>query len=93
MTLPTNEGLGKDERKQPTDAYIEAAKLTATFLNGLAVGLAVVGGVAPIFNAIYATEYVAVEAWMRALIGSVCFVVAVAIHSIARSYLKRELRK
>ncbi|MBP0614503.1 hypothetical protein [Jiella mangrovi] len=93
MTLPTNEGLRKDRPKQPVDADIEAAKLTATFLNGLAVGLAIVGGVAPILNAIYTTERVPVEAWMRAVIGSVCFVVAVTIHLIATSYLKRELRK
>ncbi len=92
MTLPTNEGLDREGRKQLPDADVEAAKLTGTFLNGLAVGIAVVGGIAPIFNAIYATENASVEAWMRALIGSVCFVVAVAIHFIARSYLKKELR-
>lgn len=34
----------------------ERAKLMATYLNGLAVGLFIVGGVAPIFTYIFATE-------------------------------------
>ena len=93
MTLPRNEGLEPLSRASATDADREVAKVTATFLNGLAVGLAVVGGVAPALNAIYATEEPQIEGWVRGLISLICLIVAGAIHSATRAYLRRELRK
>ncbi|NDW06458.1 hypothetical protein [Jiella pacifica] len=93
MTLPTNEGLEKEGRKQPTDADIEAAKLTATFLNGLAVSLSAVGAFAPIFHSMYVAGEFPVAGWQLGLVSVVCFAVSVALHLCGRSYLTRELRK
>ena len=93
MTLPTNEGLGKGERKQPVDAEVEATKLTATFLNGVAVSLAAVGSFAPIFNAMYAARDAPIETAKLGAVSTICFLLSAAIHWIARAYIKRELRK
>ena len=94
MTLPTNKGLGVPKnRDNAADADREVAKLTATFLNGLAVGLAVVGGVAPILNSFFVAQPPSGEGWVRALISIVCFVASGAINSGTRTYLRRELRK
>lgn len=64
----------------------EQTKLTATFLNGLAVALFAVGGLAPLFSAIYGTSG---GGW-RVIVGAVsCFAAALALHLAARTVLRR----
>lgn len=93
MTLPTNEGLGPVLSLRSGEAKREAAKLTATYVNGVAIGLALVGGVAPVFNAVYFTKDLPITWWQLVLISFTCLIVSTAIHLAARRYLERELRK
>lgn len=93
MTLPTNEGLRPVLPHGTGEARREAAKLSAAYVNGVAIGLALVGGVAPLFNAVYFTKELPIAWWQLGLISFTCLIVSAAIHLAARRYLERELRK
>ena len=68
------------DRKSPQD---ETAKLTATYVNGMAIGMVVVGGVAPFIN-------VAISGYplssIRSLLasGMICIGLSAALHSMAQ---------
>ena len=66
----------------------EQAKLTATYVNGLAIAVFAVGGLAPVFSALYAAGPLAVPLWAVILIGIVCFATSAALHWVARRSLK-----
>ncbi|MCW4116801.1 hypothetical protein NPA31_017720 [Aurantimonas sp. MSK8Z-1] len=70
----------------------ELAKLTATFVNSIAAGLAVVGGVGPVVNALNLTSTATDLVWL--LVAScLCVGAALSPQLGARAYLRRELRK
>ncbi|WAP71007.1 hypothetical protein [Jiella pelagia] len=93
MTLPTNEGLSSISPRRSEETTREVAKFTATYVNGVAIGLALVGGLAPLFNAVYFTKELPIAWWQLVLISFICLMVSVAIHLAARRYLERELEK
>ncbi|MBO0663527.1 hypothetical protein LQ948_12860 [Jiella sp. MQZ9-1] len=93
MVLPTEDDLSPVAPPGDKEADREVAKLTAAFLNGLAVGLAIVGGVAPIFNSMYAARKSSFSWWQLASISIVCLIASAAIHLATRAYLRRELRR
>ncbi|MDO5613625.1 MAG: hypothetical protein Q4G14_10355 [Paracoccus sp. (in: a-proteobacteria)] len=63
----------------------ERTKLTATFINGLAIAIFAVGGLAPLFSAAYGTS----NAGWRLAVGSLaCFAGSAALHLLARRILK-----
>lgn len=64
----------------------ERTKLTASYLNGLAIAIFAVGGLAPFFSYLYVPNG-AKPTWLIALLGSVCIVISGALHLIARSRL------
>jgi hypothetical protein len=66
----------------------ELAKLSATYVNGLAIAVFAVGGLAPIFTNLYATNPTAASAWIIAGISGVCFAASLSLHLIARKFLK-----
>jgi hypothetical protein len=66
----------------------ELAKLSATYVNGLAIALFAVGGLAPIFTNIYGTTPSAAPAWIMGGISVVCFVASLTLHLVARKFLK-----
>jgi hypothetical protein len=51
----------------------EQAKLTATYVNGLAIAIFAVGGLAPLFSNLYAAGPASVSGWAIVLVSSVCF--------------------
>ena len=64
----------------------EQLQLTATYLNGIGVGLLVVGGVSPLFTILrQSTGSIALVAGFIAL----CLSVSVALHFTARALLGR----
>lgn len=66
----------------------ERAKLTATYVNGVAVGFSIIGGVAPIFSFIFASETTR-PTLTTLLIGMlICQTVSAALHLVARRTLK-----
>ena len=74
----------------------EKAKLSATYINGLAItifavgGLAfAVGGLAPLFSSLYSGTPAPLPAWAIAAISTVCFLGSAALHFVARSILDR----
>ena len=70
-----------------TEGEKERLKLTANFLNILAAGTMVTGGVAPAVGALFGTIDVGYAA---VVLGSIiCFAFGIALHSFARSLLKR----
>lgn len=71
----------------PRDILVrnEQAKLTATYLNGLAVGLAAVGGIAPWIGAAQAGG----ASVVLAVVTTGCTVVSVALRLGARRVLRR----
>lgn len=73
------------DRKSPRE---EIAKLTATYVNGMAIGIAVVGGIAPSINVILAggASLSAVVALPLLTVG--CTAVSIGIHLIVRRYLQ-----
>ena len=65
----------------------EQTKLTATYLNGLAIALFAVGGLAPVFS--YAFGSIAGQHWWAVALGAViCLGVSVALHLMARYVLR-----
>lgn len=63
----------------------EQTKLTATFLNGLAIAIFAVGGLAPLFSNLYNPAGIPALVY---LVGAVCFVASVVLHWTARQVLK-----
>ena len=78
------------DRKSPRD---ETAKLTATFVNGIAIGITVVGSIAPLVNAMGYGGYPAASTASLILSGSGCLILSFALHLSARYFLKRELSR
>lgn len=76
-----------------SEADKESAKLTATYVNGFAIAVAAIGGLAPIINAVYATEPMLLEPWQIAGVSIGCFVASAVLHIAAKCYLKRELSR
>jgi hypothetical protein len=68
----------------------EQTKLTATYLNGLAMGVFLVGGLAPIFSSFYAPSGSAMSMPVGVMIAvsAVCFLLSAALHFMARQVLK-----
>ncbi len=65
----------------------ERLKLFATYLNGLAVALFAVGGLAPLFSALYGSAANA-SALFVALVSVICFLVSAALHYAGSLVLK-----
>jgi len=65
----------------------EQAKLTATYLNGLAIALFAVGGLAPVFSGIYSGTIT--DGHTLAIGSGSCFVASIALHFVARMILRR----
>ena len=65
----------------------ERLKLTATFLNGLAIAMFAVGGLAPVTQAMRSMSLLPGEWWRTALVGCVCIVFAGVLHWTARAVL------
>ena len=65
----------------------EQAKLTATYLNGLAIALFALGIFAPLFSSLYSgvISATAVKLFISVV---VCFCVSIALHFLARRTLK-----
>lgn len=70
----------------------EQTKLRATYLNGLAIAVFAVGGLAPAFNALYATAPGRMPDWGVATLSLACLLISTAIHLAAMRVL-RELRE
>jgi hypothetical protein len=65
----------------------EQTKLTATYLNGLAIALFAVGGLAPVFS--YAFSSTAGQPlWAVAVVAMICLIVSAVLHLIARRFLR-----
>lgn len=63
----------------------EQTKLTATFLNGIAIAVFAVGGLAPVFSSLYGDR--GPSAFLL-LMSAVCFATALALHYGARLVLR-----
>jgi Na+-transporting NADH:ubiquinone oxidoreductase subunit NqrB len=68
-----------------TTIHNERVKLTATLLNGLAIAIFAVGGLAPGFTMLYGDRQVTLPLVLGIL---VCFLVAPALHYWARRSMK-----
>jgi hypothetical protein len=67
----------------------ERVKITATFLNGIAIAIFIIGTFAPAIQVARATD-VPVDNWARTVvIGVVCIAAAGALHFTARAILGR----
>jgi hypothetical protein len=66
----------------------EQAKLTATYVNGLAIAVFAVGGLAPLFSILYSDRPAATPFWSVVAISLVCFVASGGLHYTARRFLK-----
>lgn len=66
----------------------ERRKLSATYLNGLAVAIFAVGGFAPFISAVLAGGAGAQSPLLVLAIMGVCWIMSGAIHSAARASLK-----
>ena len=64
----------------------EQTKLTATFLNGIAIATFAVGGLAPVFSSLYGPT--GPTPFLLSTSG-ICFVMALALHYVARRVLGR----
>ena len=66
----------------------EKAKLTATYVNGLAIATAAVGGLAPLFSTLYSAAPPGVPYWAVGAGCCVCFAGSIALHLVARRILE-----
>jgi len=78
------------DKKPPRD---EVAKLTATYVNSIAAGLAIVGGIAPIINAMSSSDRMDATPATVTLLSLGCLCVSAAIHVQARVFIRRELSR
>ncbi|RZK81405.1 MAG: amino acid transporter protein [Methylobacterium sp.] len=69
----------------------ERAKLTATYVNGVAIAVLAVGGLAPLFSQRAASAAPPDQPWLTPVLSLLCICVSGALHWAARGYL-RELR-
>ena len=69
----------------------ERTKLRARYLNGLAIAIFAVGGLAPAFNAAYAAPS-GVPYWAVALSSLVCLIISTVLH-VRASWVLRDLRE
>ena len=65
----------------------ERTKLTATYLNGVAIALFAVGSLAPIFSYAFSPSS-AQPLWLVASAAAICLGASVALHWAARRILK-----
>jgi ABC-type multidrug transport system permease subunit len=68
-----------------TTVHNERTKLTATYLNGVAIAVIAVGGLAPIFSAFYNGQFVSLLLPVGAF---VCFVLSYTLHFGAKWVLR-----
>lgn len=83
--------IGGEAREQDAAGQLvanERAKLTATYVNGLAVGLYVVGGVAPIFTYVFAAEASRPPIALIVLGSLVCQAASFGLHLWAKRFLR-----
>ncbi|WP_264046869.1 amino acid transporter protein [Methylobacterium flocculans] len=66
----------------------ERAKLSATYLNGLAVAVFAVGGLAPVFSTSFSSAPLGVPLWVVTWSASICWIVSVVLHLVARRFLR-----
>ena len=66
----------------------EQAKLTATYVNGLAIAVFAVGGLAPLFSLLYSDRPAPIPLWSIVAVSLVCFAASGALHYAARHFLK-----
>ncbi|WP_082487694.1 MULTISPECIES: hypothetical protein [unclassified Methylobacterium] len=69
----------------------ERAKLTATYVNGVAIAVLAVGGLAPLFSQRGAGAAAPDRPWLTPVLSLLCICVSGALHWAARGFL-RELR-
>lgn len=69
----------------------ERAKLTATYVNGVAIAVLAVGGLAPLFSQRGAGATVPDRPWQTPVVSLLCICVSAALHWAGRGFL-RELR-
>jgi hypothetical protein len=72
---------------QPSDARKEKIKLHANFLNGLAMGVMLIGAFTPISRAAYDPTLQASTLGFMAVLAIVCFVVSGVLHYYATRVL------
>jgi sterol desaturase/sphingolipid hydroxylase (fatty acid hydroxylase superfamily) len=68
-----------------TTIHNERTKLTAAWLNGLAIAVFAIGGISPMFAALYGAAPITVT---PAIGGLICFMASSALHYWARRTLK-----
>jgi hypothetical protein len=66
----------------------ERVKLTATYMNGVAIAVIAIGSLAPLFSYIYSTD-VSQPLWVVAIFSIICAFVSAALHYGARRTLGR----
>ena len=66
----------------------ERAKLTATYLNGLAVAVFAVGGLAPVFSTLYGSTSLGVPLYVLTCSSTLCWVASGVLHLTARRLLR-----
>jgi hypothetical protein len=64
----------------------EQAKLTAAYLNGLAITVFAIGGLGPMIS--YAFGDAGKSLWTIAIVAVLCFAGSLALHFLARNRLK-----
>ncbi len=69
----------------------ERVKLLATYLNGLAIAVLAIGGLAPIFSYVYGASPTRQPLWLVALVSLICLIASAIPHYSAR-YSLRGLR-
>lgn len=65
----------------------ERAKLTATYLNGLAVAVFAVGGLAPIFSTLYGSTPLSVPLYVLTWSSMLCWIASGVLRLTARRFL------
>lgn len=69
-----------------TDAEKERTKLTATYLNGLAIAAAAVGGLAPAVGIATASDFEHLPVTL--IVGATCLLLSLGLHFLGRAILK-----
>ena len=77
-----------DDEAQRKLVENERRKLSATYLNGLAVAIFAVGGFAPFISTVLASGAGAQNPFLVLAVMAVCWLMSGAIHSAARASLK-----
>ncbi|WP_152046456.1 hypothetical protein [Aureimonas psammosilenae] len=93
MSLPTNKDIVPPARPAVPKHVEETVKLTGTFVNNIAVGITLSGGVVPLIGLALGSLPAGTSLYLIVGVSAVCIFAGTVLHFLARHYVRQELSR